>query len=79
MVSVLLSTNSLTECLLSSWALEWQEWAPHKPPEWAEDLYMLVHHDSLTQTHQNTHNTEGAYMWVIKPLVEKMDWVFYGK
>lgn len=38
MVSVLLSTSSLTECLLSSWALEWQEWAPQKPPERAEDL-----------------------------------------
>lgn len=26
-------TNSLRECLLSSWASELQEWVPQKPPE----------------------------------------------
>lgn len=56
--SVYLSLSlSLSECLLSSWALEWQEWAPHKTPEQAGDLKVLIHHDSPTQTHPNTPST----------------------
>lgn len=55
MLSAPLCAGSTTECLLSSWALEWQEWARHNSPEWAQDLYMLIHHDSLTQTQQNNH------------------------
>lgn len=50
-------THTLTECLLSSWALEWQEWAPHKAPERADDLNVLIHHDSPSQTHPNTPST----------------------
>lgn len=50
-------THTLSECLLSSWALEWQEWAPHKAPERADDLNALIHHDSPSQTHPNTPST----------------------
>lgn len=32
-----------------------------------EDLYMLTHHDSLTQTHQNKQSTTHTYTRLIKP------------
>lgn len=74
---LLLSTSSLNECLLSSCTLEWQEWAPQKPPEWAVDLYTLTHHDSPTQTHQNTHNTPDTYLWLTESLAKRRNTLAY--